>query len=248
MPEGPSLVIVKEAIRKFNRKKIREVAGNAKIDKESFTGQKLVNIQTWGKHLLLGLDKSTIRVHFLLFGSYSIDEQTRPDKSLRLELDFSNGKLFFYTCSILLLPADVNELYDWEADVLSDKWKPAKARRKLKDIPQTMVCDALLNQDIFAGVGNIIKNEVLYRIKLHPETLVENIPAAKLSALIKEARQYSFDFLKWKKEFVLKKHWLAYNKKICLRCDLPFKKKYCGKTKRKTFFCTNCQSLYIKQL
>ena len=26
-----------------------------------------------------------------------------------------------------------------------------------------LVCDALLDQNIFAGVGNIIKNEVLYQ-------------------------------------------------------------------------------------
>ena len=107
-----------------------------------------------------------------------------------------------------------------------------------------MVCDALLEQDIFAGVGNIIKNEVLYRIKLHPENLIEDIPASKLSSVIKEARNYSFDFLKWKKEFTLKKHWLAHTKKTCHRCDLPIIKEYLGKTNRRTFFCNNCQVLY----
>ncbi len=107
-----------------------------------------------------------------------------------------------------------------------------------------MVCDALLDQQIFSGVGNIIKNEVLYRIKLHPETLVKNIPARKITELIKEARNYSFDFLKWKKEYVLKKHWLAHTKKICQRCDLPLIKKYCGQTNRRSFFCENCQVKY----
>jgi endonuclease-8 len=107
-----------------------------------------------------------------------------------------------------------------------------------------MICDALLDQQIFSGVGNIIKNEVLYRVKLHPENIIEDIPSLKLSAVIKEARNYSFDFLKWKKEFTLKKHWLAHTKKICLRCNLPIIKKYCGKTKRRTFFCCGCQVRY----
>jgi endonuclease-8 len=107
-----------------------------------------------------------------------------------------------------------------------------------------MVCDALLDQDIFAGVGNIIKNEVLYRIRLHPETRVGNIPPSKLSALINEARIYSYDFLRWKKAYVLKKHWLAHTKKICQRCNLPIIKTYPGKTKRRAFFCENCQILY----
>jgi len=107
-----------------------------------------------------------------------------------------------------------------------------------------MACDALLDQQIFSGVGNIIKNEVLYRIYLHPETRIQHIPPRKLTELIKEARNYSFDFLKWKKEYVLKKHWLVHTKKICKRCELPVIKKYCGITKRRTFFCVNCQRLY----
>ena len=68
-----------------------------------------------------------------------------------------------------------------------------------------MICDALLDQQIFSGVGNIIKNEVLYRVKLHPENIIKDIPALKLSAVIKEARNYSFHFLKWKKRIHIEK-------------------------------------------
>ena len=244
MPEGPSLVILKEAILSLVGKKILEARGNAKIDMERLPRQKILTIRTWGKQFFICLKNTTIRVHFLMFGSYSIGEQTRPDKSLRLGLRFSKGSIFFYTCAVRLIDEPIDPLYDWEADVMSDKWNPAKARKKLKAIPETLVCDALLDQQIFSGVGNIIKNEVLYRIKLHPETSVGNIPARKLTELIKESRKYSFDFVKWKKEFVLKKHWLAHTKNNCKRCNIPLIKKYCGKTKRRTFFCENCQVKY----
>ncbi len=66
--------------------------------------------------------------------------------------------------------------------------------------------------NVFAGVGNIIKNEVLFRIRVHPLSKIGKLPPRKLSELIKQARQYSFDFLEWKKAFVLRKHWLAHNK------------------------------------
>ena len=107
-----------------------------------------------------------------------------------------------------------------------------------------MVCDALLNQDIFAGSGNIIKNEVLYRIRVHPATLIGNLPENKLEELIVETRKYSFDFLKWKKQFELKKNWLAHTKKNCIQCGLPLAKMYLGKTNRRSFFCINCQIKY----
>jgi len=79
------------------------------------------------------------------------------------------------------------------ADVMNDKWDPRKARIKLKELPDMLVCDALLNQEIFAGVGNIIKNEVLFRIRVHPESKVGALPSRKLGEMIKEARNYSFD-------------------------------------------------------
>jgi endonuclease-8 len=245
MPEGPSIFILKELITPlFKGKRITEAFGNAKIDMAQLTGKKIIDIRCWGKQLLIFTKDTTIRIHLLMFGSYSIDENKKPTRSLRLALVVPKHVVYFYTCSVRLLPADADNLYDWQADVLSDEWDPLKARKKLKAIPDTMICDALLDQQIFSGVGNIIKNEVLYRVKMHPENIINDIPALKLSAVIKEARNYSFDFLKWKKEFTLKKHWLAHTKKICLRCNLPIIKKYCGKTKRRTFFCCGCQVRY----
>ena len=122
--------------------------------------------------------------------------------------------------------------------------KVEKAKEKLTKYPSEMICDTLLDQNIFSGVGNIIKNEVLFRIYVHPASKAGGLPPAKLKALIDEAKNYSFDFYEWKKQYVLKKHWLAHTKKICLRCNLPFIKKYPGVTKRRAFFCTNCQVLY----
>ena len=243
MPEGPSIVILKEAVENFNGKKILAASGNAKINMQELVNQP-VNFKSWGKHFLICLPHHTIRIHFLMFGPYSINEQTKTDRSLRLCLQFKNGSVYFYTCAIKLLEDEPDNIYDWSADVMNDTWNPAKARKKLKAQPGMMACDALLDQQIFSGVGNIIKNEVLYRIKLHPESFIGKVPPRTLSLLVKEARIYSFEFLAWKKAYELKKHWLAHTKKICVRCNLPFQKKYCGKTKRRSFFCNNCQVLY----
>ena len=112
-------------------------------------------------------------------------------------------------------------------------------------MPDTLVCDALLDQNIFAGVGNIIKNEVLFRIRVHPLSTVGAMPRAKAArARASEARQYSFDFLEWKKAFVLRKHWLAHNKRTCPRCEIPFLKAHLGQDDRRSFLCERCQRRY----
>jgi endonuclease-8 len=242
MPEGPSIVLVKEETTIFIGKEIRSVAGNSKIDQHRLLGEKILDIKTWGKHFLICFKGFTLKIHFLMFGSYRVNE--KKDSPVRLNLTFKKGELNFYTCSVQYLEGDVNDHYDWSADVMNDHWDPSKAKSKLKKQGDKLICDALLEQDIFSGVGNIIKNEVLYRVRVHPESIVRKIPAAKIKKLIDESRIYSFQFLDWKRNYELKKHWLAHTKKTCLRCNLPIIKKYTGVKNRRSFFCEKCQLLY----
>ncbi|MEP6597402.1 MAG: DNA-formamidopyrimidine glycosylase family protein [Ginsengibacter sp.] len=243
MPEGPSIVILKEAVQEFKGQKIISITGNSKQNILRLEKGNISDFKSWGKHFLICFKNFTVRIHFMLFGSYSINEKIET-KATRLGIHFKNGDLYFYACSVQFIEVDINDTYDWAGDVMNDAWSSAKAKKKLKKQPKTLVCDALLDQQIFAGVGNIIKNEVCYRIKAHPESNIGALPTKQINALIKEARHYSFDFLEWKKQFVLRKHWLAHTKTICKRCNLPLTKKYSGKTKRRTFFCENCQVLY----
>jgi len=243
MPEGPSIILLKEAVTQFTGKKIIAVSGNSKIDQGLLLNNKVIEFKSWGKHFLICFKGLTLRVHFLMFGSYRINEE-KPDRPVRLNLTFKNGEINFYTCSLQYLQGDLNTYYDWSTDIMNDEWDPKKAKAKLKQQPETYVCDALLEQDIFAGVGNIIKNEVLYRIKVHPESIIKKLPAPKLNKLIEEARTYSFQFLDWKRNYELKKHWLAHTKKLCLRCNHPIIRKYTGVKNRRSFICSNCQILY----
>ncbi|MFL9844835.1 endonuclease [Flavobacterium rhizosphaerae] len=243
MPEGPSILIAKAQMTEFIGHKVITAAGNAKIDIPRLENKKLEDIKTWGKHLLLCFDGFTIRIHFLLFGTYRINET--KEAKLRLGLTFATGAINIYTASVKVLEGNVNSYYDWSADVMQEEWDEKSALKKLSNKPNMLICDALLEQDIFSGVGNIIKNEVLYRVYVHPESITGQIPPDKLRQIAEEARVYSFDFLRWKNEGTLKKHWLAHTKKICKRCDLPMHKHYTGTKKRRSFFCTNCQKLYI---
>lgn len=242
MPEGPSIVILKEEVAAFTGKKVIDVAGYAKIDLERIRNKKVKAFKSWGKHFLICFPDFTIRIHLLMFGTYRINEKKNSNPALHLQ--FPDGELNFYTCSVRIIEEPLDEVYDWSGDVMNEHWDPAKAMAKLKKMPETLVADALLDQDLFAGSGNIIKNEVLFRIKVHPGSKVGNLPLKKKRELVKEAVNYSFDFLHWKREYKLKAHWLAHTKKICPRCHIPLIKEYMGLTQRRTFYCSNCQILY----
>jgi endonuclease-8 len=249
VPEGPSLVILKEETAGFVGQQIVEAGGNTTaIDPTRLLGQRIVSLRTWGKHFLIELPDMAIRIHFLLFGTYRVNAR-REGKPPRLYLRTAEGEeLNLYACSVREIDADLDSQYDWSADVMGDTWDPAQARKKLRACPDMLACDALLNQDIFSGVGNIIKNEVLFRIRVHPASTVGALPAPKLRELVTQARQYSFDFLEWKKLWVLKQHWLAHARKTCPRCQIPFTKAHLGRTNRRSFFCERCQKRYTKEM
>lgn len=245
MPEGPSLYILKELVADFTGQDIVHAGGNVRaIDPARLVGQRILAIHTWGKHLLIEMPDLVLRVHFLLFGTYRINER-REGKTPRLSIETANGnELNIYASAVREIDRATYEAYDFSADVMSDAWNPRKALKKLRARPDMLACDALLDQDIFSGVGNIIKNEVLFRIRVHPLSTVGALPAPKLRLLVAQARQYSFDFLEWKRQYVLKQHWLAHAKRICPRCHIPFLKANLGRSNRRSFYCERCQKRY----
>lgn len=242
MPEGPSILILREEAERFAGQVVRRVEGDAKVDLQRLQGRRLTAVRSWGKQLLLELDEVTVRVHLLLFGSYAID--ARKDRPPRLGLGFDNGELNFYGCSVRLLDEPPELLYDWRSDTLSERWDPALALEKLRAMPDTQVCDVILDQEVFAGAGNIFKNEVLFRIRVHPLSTLGALPADKLQELVTQVRQYAFDFLAWKRAFVLKRHWQAHRQSRCPRCAIALSKAKLGRTQRQSYYCEQCQIRY----
>jgi len=70
MPEGQSILLVKEAVAKFIRKKIIAVSGNGKIDQSVLLDKKVIEFKSWGKHFLICMDGLTLRVHFNVWQLY----------------------------------------------------------------------------------------------------------------------------------------------------------------------------------
>lgn len=243
MPEGPTIVLMKEDLQKFVGEKVIDVDGSEITETSEVKGEMLREIKTFGKQTYLIFDKIIFRIHLLMFGSYSLYKRKDID-TLRLGLTFKDGGMYFYTCSVKIVDESFLAKINWEVDVMSRKWDPEKTEKTLKENPKMMICDALMNQDIFSGVGNIIKNEALFRVGIHPESLIGNLPPKKLKEIIEEARNYSFDFKKWKKANILSKHFQIYHQKNCPKCGEEVIKKDTGKGKRTSFFCKNDQKLY----
>ena len=113
MPEGPSIVILKHEAAKFAGKIVRHVSGNSRQDLQRMQGRRVRAICSWGKHFLIAFDGFAMRVHFLLFGRYRIDEE-KVDRSgkpsvPRMRLEFDNGVLNLYACSLRYVEGDLDD-------------------------------------------------------------------------------------------------------------------------------------------
>ena len=136
MPEGPSIVILKEQAAALAGKMVQGVAGNTTIEKERLVGQRVQALRSWGKHFLLEFDVDfSLRVHFMLFGSYRINEH-KSWAVPRLSLAFDGGdELNLYACSVRFIDVPLDLLYDWRADVMSEHWDPKLALARLRAQP-----------------------------------------------------------------------------------------------------------------
>ncbi len=247
--EGPSLYLAANQLKPFKNKTVLSVSGNSKIEKERMPEKKVKAIFAWGKHLIIQFDEFALRTHFLLFGAFeamvgnsTLTGDYRRSYTPRLQLDFENGSIKLFNCSVKFLEtAKAKASYDFTVDIMSPKWDSEKAFNSVSTKPNTEIADILLDQNIFAGVGNIIKNEVLWRVRIHPETKVRNMTPSEVQRLIAETRKFSLLFYKWRKAFLLRKHLDIYQKSICPRCGTKVKREKTGKRNRISHFCPTCQ-------
>ena len=223
--------------------------------RQTIVGQQFVDTERIGKYFFLKLDSGTwVLMHFGMTGSpvYYRDAEDMP-RFARVEFVLNNGfKLAFDDPRkfgklelVPDLPAFLkakklgdDALRVTEADFVERLGKKKKA-----------VKSALLDQDLAAGIGNWIADEMLFLAKIHPEVKANTLSEAQrkeLHAALMEvcemALEYEADYDRFPDKYLTKYRW-ADDKEILGQCP-------CGKTQlerivvggRGTYFCPLCQS------
>jgi endonuclease-8 len=189
MPEGPSILLLKNQLLVFKGRTVKRAGGYGPMPTGWINGKKLLDIRTWGKHLLLVFSNGAVKIHLGLFGDVLINERKKVNRSFFLE--FAKGEINGYVVRAEKLNASPDEIYDWRTDILSKEFDSRHVKQLLKEQSKKTIDDVLMDQKIFTGVGNIIRNEALYRAGIHPQSITGKIPAAKISRLIKEVVKYA---------------------------------------------------------
>ncbi len=249
--EGPSIYLAAEQLRPFVGRRVGHVSGNSRIGIERLQEQIVTDVFAWGKHLVFQFDSFALRVHFMLWGTFaatvdgvSVTGDYRRASVPRLAITFENGDMTVWSASLKFIEdPHARTAYDFTTDVLSSTWSPRSALRKIRKHPRAEIADVLLDQNIFAGVGNIIKNEVLFRTRTSPFARVNSLTPRKLRAIVADARTFSFRFLELRRRFALRKNLQIYGRGLCGRCGQRVARRIHGARQRRSFFCPSCQRI-----
>lgn len=251
--EGPTVFATAQQLQPFKGKKILQVSGNAAMDLSMFQNREVKDIYSWGKHLVFQFSDFALRVHFMILGTYEgevdgtkIFGDYPKTKDLRLQFTFKNGYFTMYSCTLKLHPdnPDLKQIYDWSTDVMSNKWDEEAAFAKVMKKSNAEISDVLLDQKIFTGVGNKIRNEVLFDMRILPMRKTKDIDPITLRELVHATHKLSHQFYKWRAKDELNNgvHWNIYKKKMCPICAGPVTHAYTGKTNRSSYFCIKDQT------
>ena len=243
MPEGPSILFLKNKIQRYKGKTVSEASGYNEMDKSKIANNKLLDIETYGKNLLFVFKDFFIGVHLGLFGSMLVNKRKKVNASFALH--FGDSEINFYVAKTKLYEGKPSDIFNFKTDILKKEFDPEFILEELKTKHDNeMIGDVLMDQSLFAGVGNIIRIEALYHAKIHPESLVKQIPEKKLIFLLKMIIDYGEEFLNLLKTDTVKESALVYGKKVCPKDKSELLVEEMGKIKRKTYVCLKCQKLF----
>lgn len=243
MPEGPTILVLKNKLQRFKGKILTEASGYNEMDKSGMEHIKLMDLDAYGKNLLFVFKDFFVGVHLGLFGSVLVDKRKKVNASFALH--FSESEINFYVAKSKRYPGKPQDFFNFKTDILKPEFDPEFVLNEVQSKHAgEMIGDVLMNQDVFTGAGNIIRNESLYHGKIHPESRVQDIPEKKLVFLISVVVDYAEEFLNQSKTNTVKESATVYGKKMCPKHKAELVIEEMGKVKRKTYVCQKCQKLY----
>ncbi|CAM9682520.1 unnamed protein product, partial [Heterosigma akashiwo] len=250
MVEGPGVTLNGEKVRGLigPGKQVRSVRATVAGRIQDFTGSILVGAESLGKELFLFFNKheKCIRLHFGMNGSLRFDSVKKGlNPALEIQLAESIIRVYESTFKLMSAESSRNKIDRYrELDVCYSHYKPSKVLAAIKNTNQgRLVVDVLLDQKIFPGSGNIIKNEALFKSFIDPSSKLENLSEEHLRKMVKMTRDFTNVFYLCRKNGeALHKHCRVYNRDVCLECTFKITVCRLGQDmNRMTYFCPRCQ-------
>lgn len=276
MPELPEVETVRRGLlphlegkqicsaKVFSRKLRQPIPDNFE---EILQGSRIITIERRAKYLLFDLqERDTLVVHLGMTGSFHISGVTKSaiaekhrrwslQTEMGQEITFCDPRRFGLSIFVSKEALAMHPLFkDLGPEPLSDLFDLEYFRGKLS-VRKVAIKQALLDQKLVAGIGNIYASEALHRARINPERRCNSLSKKRTTSLVKvtkevlsEAIDAGGSTLRDHRQISGELGYFQHNFQVygregedCLRANCGGTVKKIIQGARSSFFCPKCQ-------
>jgi endonuclease-8 len=230
-------------------------------------GRTVDAVSARGKHLLMTFSGDLVlHTHMRMNGAWHLYRPgvrwQKPVRDMRVILSTAHvvAVAFNITVAEFLSAGDLRRHRDLRAlgpDLLDPAFDPGEAKRRMRANPRTAIGDALLNQRIMAGIGNVLKSEILFVTGIEPFSPVGSLSDEALDRIVSAAH----DLIGVNARTAPRGPFATYGRRTtrsldpsvklwvygrgglpCRKCGALIQSKKTGVDARLTYWCPRCQA------
>jgi len=240
-------------------------------DDTPLVGQTVDQVEARGKWLLIRFSGGGILTsHLLMNGRWHIYRQGErwqvPRFHMRIVIENSEYQAVGFRVPIARMHTEQSLARDLhiarsDNDLLAEEFDAEAALSRLLERRDEALADALLDQTVLAGIGNVFKSEICFVQGLHPFRAVRTLTRDEAAATIASAQKllkanvledFGDMIVTYRGQQRRTTHasnpsaslWV-YGRagEQCRRCDEPIRRRIQGADARVTFWCPRCQPM-----
>jgi DNA-formamidopyrimidine glycosylase len=264
MPEGDTVFITCKRLHQAlaGREVTRFDLRIPRLALADLTGSSVLEVRPKGKHILIRFsDAQTLHSHLRMDGSWRVGPASSRPRGRDFEIRALIGNAQWLAAGFrlhdlaLLATKDEQQVVGHLGpDLLDPDFDLKEAIRRFGEKPERPIAEALLDQRLVAGIGNVYKSEVLFMHRTDPASKVADVP--DLQAILLDAQRllsgnlndYNRSTTGWSQPG--QQYWV-YGRagKACRRCRTPIRRDEGIGTvggapeERITFYCPHCQGV-----
>jgi endonuclease-8 len=241
----------------------------ARVDADTPVGGRTVErVAAAGKHLLMTFsDGLVLRTHMRMNGSWHIyrpgERWQMPRSEMRIAIETTDWVAVAFRVHVaeFIQASDLarhRPIATLGPDLLADTFDADEALRRMRAQPAETIADVLLDQRVFAGIGNVYKSEVLFLAGIHPDARIAAISDEALRGVIAIARRLLLEnvveqpgpsmvtyrgFRRTTGRMRPAERLWVYSRggRPCRKCGTPIASHKTGDDARVTYWCPSCQ-------
>jgi endonuclease-8 len=214
---------------------------------ERLDGRRLERVEARGKHLLLHFGELVLHSHLGMGGSWQIiqpgERWRKPVSAAWVTLDgeavqavqFGGPTLRVLSASQLRRDPVLARL---GLDILAPDLDLRTAIARLRASADRELGDALLDQHLIAGIGNIFKSEACFAARADPWRPIAELSEVELQDVLEAARRLMQESVASGRNKSAVYHRAG---QPCPRCGAPIAARGQGDANRRTYWCPRCQ-------